>query len=175
MEIKKILSGRYSSTLAGDACGVKPKSVTNYTPRYIKPDVESRGSGTGHEFTGYTIIRMALFFDLCKTGFKFSHAARILWPEDKPNEEIIKQAIEEAAERYVKAISSKSLLGQSYDPVYLELYPGEHGYQGNFGFVIASQETAKKNYQWDKPISIVVSVSHAVRTVVEHLMDKKEG
>jgi hypothetical protein len=166
MKNEEVLSALYSTTVAAKACGVKPKSVTNHISlKHIPPDQEASGSGTGHELSGYTIIRMSLFFEISR-AMKFNQASKVIWPEEKTNEKAMADAVTIAVERYGKV--AKTLLANVAAPVQLVVFPGKPR-SGWTGDIIATGSRAEAVLYWDKPLSITVSISHAVKTVIEFL------
>jgi hypothetical protein len=166
MKNESLLRALYSTTVAAKACGAKPKNVTNHISlKHIPTDKEASGSGTGHELSGYTIVRMAVFFEISR-AMKFNQAARVIWPEEKNNEKAIADAVRVAVERYGKV--AKTLLDSVAAPVQLIIFPGKPG-AGWTGDIVENGSRAESVLYWDKPLSITVSISHAVKTVIENL------
>ena len=166
MKNEEMLSALYSTTVAAKACGAKPKKVTNHISlKHIPTDRKASGSGTGHELTGYTIIRMALFFEISR-AMKFGQASRVIWPEEKTNEKTMTDAVTIAVERYGKV--TKTLLANVAAPVQLVVFPGKTWPEWA-GDIISAGSRAESVLYWDKPLSITVSISHAVKTVIEYL------
>jgi hypothetical protein len=165
MKNEELLSALYSTTVAARACGIKPKKVTNHISlNHIPPDRVAAGSGTGHELSGYTIIRIALFFEISKS-MKFSEASKVVWPAGT-NEKAIAEAVRLAVERHGK--SAKTLLAGVAAPVQLVVFP-DKAWPGWTGDIISAGSRAESVLYWDKPLSITVSISHAVKKVIEYL------